>query len=64
MTNSQRSLAKAVRMSSATPSPKYSWSGSPDELAKGRTAIEGLSGRESVGLLCWVPRNFCEMPMR
>ena len=44
MTNSELQCDSAVRISSAIPSAKYSCSGSPDILVKGRTAIEGLSG--------------------
>ena len=36
-------LAQSVMMSSVIPSEKYSCSGSPDILAKGRTAIDGVS---------------------
>ena len=37
-------------MSSVMPSLKYSCSGSPLMLAKGRTAIEGFEGRSAIGL--------------
>ena len=40
----------AVMISSTIPSAKYSCSGSPLRLAKGRTAIDGLSRRASAGL--------------
>ena len=36
-------------ISSVTPSAKYSWSGSPDILVKGSTAMDGLSGSSSAG---------------
>src|SRR5262245_18194047 len=51
MTNSQRSFARSVRISFAIPSPKYSWSGSPDKFVNGNTAIEGLSGRARIGFV-------------
>src|ERR1700758_601924 len=41
----------AVMISSTIPSAKYSCSGSPLILAKGSTAIEGLSGRVSTDAL-------------
>src|SRR5215831_10113770 len=44
MTNSQRMRLSAVMISSTMPSAKYSCSGSPLILAKGSTAIDGLSG--------------------
>src|SRR5881396_1795272 len=44
MTKSQRMRDSAVMISSTMPSPKYSCSGSPLILAKGSTAIDGLSG--------------------
>src|SRR6516165_4133125 len=47
MTNSQRMRESAVIISSTMPSAKYSCSGSPLILAKGSTAIEGLSGNGS-----------------
>jgi hypothetical protein len=43
MTNSQRMRLSAVMISSTMPSAKYSCSGSPLILAKGSTAIDGLS---------------------
>jgi len=46
MTKSQRMRESAVMISSTMPSAKYSCSGSPLILAKGSTAIEGLSGSE------------------
>jgi hypothetical protein len=49
MTNSQRIRDRAVMISSTMPSAKYSCSGSPLILAKGSTAIEGLSGRARGG---------------
>src|SRR6516162_707553 len=42
----------AVMISSTIPSAKYSCSGSPLRLAKGNTAIDGLSGSGSVGGRC------------
>src|SRR4029077_3335044 len=47
MTKSQRDLERAVMMSSAIPSAKYSCSASPLIFWKARTAIEGLSGSAS-----------------
>src|SRR5689334_14574990 len=47
MTNSQRMRESAVMISSTMPSAKYSCSGSPLRLAKGSTAIDGLSGSGS-----------------
>src|SRR5262249_35373790 len=44
MTRNQRSLDSAVMTSSVMPSEKYSWSGSPDMLLNGSTAIAGRSG--------------------
>src|SRR6516164_9606823 len=44
ITKSQRTRDSAVMISSTMPSTKYSCSGSPLILAKGSTAIEGLSG--------------------
>src|SRR6516164_4015953 len=49
ITNSQGSRAIAVVISSTMPSTKYSCSGSPLRLAKGNTAIDGLSGSGSAG---------------
>src|SRR6266446_946777 len=49
MTNSQCSREIAVVISSTMPSAKYSCSGSPLILAKGNTAIDGLSGSGSAG---------------
>src|SRR6516162_7283990 len=49
MTNSQRMRDSAVMISSTMPSAKYSCSGSPLILAKGSTAIDGLSGSGSTG---------------
>src|SRR5208283_4784077 len=48
MTKSQRMRESAVMISSTMPSTKYSCSGSPLILAKGSTAIDGLSGSGSV----------------
>ena len=50
MTNSSENRDSSVMMSSTMPSAKYSCSGSPLRLVKGRTAIEGLSGRARAGL--------------
>jgi hypothetical protein len=47
MTKSQWMRDSAVMISSTMPSAKYSCSGSPLILAKGSTAIDGLSGRGS-----------------
>src|SRR5882672_9958776 len=47
MTKSQRMRESAVMISSTMPSAKYSCSGSPLILAKGSTAIDGLSGSGS-----------------
>src|SRR5690348_7879188 len=47
MTNSQRMRESVVMISSTMPSAKYSCSGSPLRLAKGSTAIDGLSGSAS-----------------
>src|SRR5215510_10404608 len=56
ITNSDLKRDSAVMMSSTIPSVKYSCSGSPLMFWKGRTAIEGLSGRASCstddGCLC------------
>src|SRR5215470_11842350 len=56
ITNSDLKRDSAVMMSSTMPSAKYSCSGSPLMFWKGRTAIEGLSGRASCstddGCLC------------
>src|SRR5215471_10593321 len=56
ITNSDLKRDSAVMMSSTMPSAKYSCSGSPLMFWKGRTAIEGLSGRAGcstdVGCLC------------
>src|SRR4029077_7349353 len=49
MTKSQRMRDSAVMISSTMPSAKYSCSGSPLILAKGSTAIDGLSGGGSRG---------------
>jgi len=49
MTNSQRMRDSAVMISSTMPSAKYSCSGSLLILAKGSTAIDGLSGSGSTG---------------
>src|SRR5262249_8251783 len=38
--------------------------GDPVTEMKGRTAIEGLSGRASVALVCEAPRNCCAVSMR
>ena len=47
ITNSHLIRDSPVLMSSTIPSAKYSCSGSPLMFWRGRTAIEGLSGRES-----------------
>ena len=44
---SERERESSVMMSSVMPSEKYCCSGSPLMLENGRTAIEGLSGREN-----------------
>jgi len=49
ITNSHDSREIAAAISSTMPSAKYSRSGSPLILAKGSTAIDGLSGRGSTG---------------
>src|SRR6516225_1276544 len=56
MTKSQRIRESAVIISSTMPSAKYSCSGSPLMLAKGNTAIDGLSGRGKVAdaLIGWL----------
>ena len=51
MTNSPLMRDNAVMMSSTIPSAKYSCSGSPLMFWKGKTAIEGLSGRGN-GVAC------------
>jgi hypothetical protein len=51
VTNSQRMRLSAVMIFSTMPSAKYSCFGSPLMLAKGRTAIDGLSGRSGPGLV-------------
>jgi hypothetical protein len=50
MTKSHLIRDSAVIISSTMPSAKYSCSGSPLILAKGNTAIDGLSGSGSEGL--------------
>jgi len=55
ITNSQRMRDSAVMISSTMPSAKYSCSGSPLRLAKGNTAIDGLSGKDSAGGTAAVP---------
>ena len=45
MTKNQRTRERAVMISSTIPSAKYSCSGSPLMLVKGKTATDGLSGR-------------------
>jgi len=45
MTNNERKRDSSVMMSSTMPSAKYSCAGSSLRLVKGRTAIDGLSGR-------------------
>ncbi len=47
MTNSHLMRDRPVMMSSTIPSTKYSWSGSPLMFSKGKTPMEGLSGRAS-----------------
>src|SRR5258708_27665127 len=49
MTNRDFDRDSPVMMSSAMPSAKYSCSGSELRLAKGRIAIEGLSGSARAG---------------
>jgi hypothetical protein len=49
MTKSQRMRESAVMISSTMPSAKYSCSGSPLILAKGSTAMDGLSGSGNDG---------------
>jgi hypothetical protein len=49
MTKRSGSLERAVVRSSVIPSLKYSCLGSSLMLAKGNTAIEGLSGNGSTG---------------
>jgi hypothetical protein len=49
ITNSPRMRDRAVMISSTMPSAKYSCSGSPLMLLKGKTAIDGLSGSASTG---------------
>ena len=44
-------------MSSVSPSEKYSCSGSPDILSKGKTATEGFSGSLSEARLSLEPDN-------
>ena len=57
MTNSSENRDSSVMMSSTMPSAKYSCSGSEFRLVKGRTAMEGLSGRASAALaLPWASR--------
>ena len=46
MTRNHGKRDSAVMISSVIPSLKYSCSGSPDMLANGRTAMEGLSESE------------------
>ena len=50
ITKKDLTFDNAVMMSSTTPSPKYSCSGSPLMFVKGSTAMEGLSGS---GSACW-----------
>src|ERR1700682_4258660 len=52
MTNSIFVRESAVMMSSTMPSAKYSCSASPLKFWNGRTAIDGFSGRASVGNAC------------
>src|SRR5437867_9535907 len=52
ITNSDLKRDSAVMMSSTIPSAKYSCSGSELRLVKGRTAIEGLSGKGRAGFGC------------
>src|SRR5215471_15094025 len=49
MTKSEGVRDNIVMMSSATPSPKNSWSGSPVILVNDRTAIDGLLGSGRAG---------------
>src|SRR5712692_1514698 len=49
MTKRSGSLDRAVIRSSVMPSLKYSWSRSPLMLVKGKTAIDGVSGKERAG---------------
>ena len=57
ITKNQRSLDSAVMMSSLMPSEKYSCSGSPLMLTKGKTAIDGRSGKENIGARAWIGRR-------
>ena len=52
ITKNQRSLDRAVMMSSLMPSEKYSCSGSPLMLTKGSTAMAGRSGSGNAGRDC------------
>src|SRR5215475_2188653 len=47
MTNNDLKRDRAVMMSSTRPSTKYSCSGSPLMFWKGKTAMDGLSGKGS-----------------
>ncbi len=49
MTNSDLLRDSAAVISSTMPSAKYACSGSPERLAKGMTAMEGLLGNGSTG---------------
>src|SRR5216684_2884863 len=49
MTKRSGSLDRAVIRSSVMPSLKYSWSRSPLMLVKGKTAIDGVSGKGRAG---------------
>ncbi len=57
MTKSWMSFDSAVMMSSEMPSAKYSCSASPLMLAKGSTAIDGLSGKAGLGILSGLPAS-------
>src|SRR5690348_1821591 len=50
ITRRELTLARSVINSSVMPSEKYSWEGSPDRLASGRTAMERT---EEAALMGW-----------
>ena len=60
ITNSQRMRDRAVMISSTMPSAKYSCSGSPLMLSKGRTAIEGFVGQRQAQRLSTASRGVAE----
>jgi hypothetical protein len=62
MTKSQRMRDSAVMISSTMPSAKYPCSGSPLMLAKGSTAIDGLSGSGNAGGSAAPTRAPCALP--